>query len=332
MDVDGVGRGSEMDASRSDQVDPTLPAWARDSGLELPACVSFTRLQWVVSPRLLTVRRPIDALLHEAADSAGLRILQGPGLPAPSKRVATAADAAWVAWPGRYCVARKCDGMRHVLFVSRDGKARLQSRSGAVYEYPLHAARADGSGSRNLPPGSVLDGELVWVGGRGFFLAFDAIVVGERRAWQERLPARLALLSDAAALGLVEAEVCDELCQAAAAGNAARCCQAAQSQQQGPRLHKKQQAPALESDAYGSGTWPSPPPPWRNSRRPGRTAHTPPTGSSSPPWTPRTRWEWRNCFASGSLQNWRRAVFTWEAAAWRGPLGALWGEQAWSRG
>ncbi|PNH03221.1 hypothetical protein TSOC_010756 [Tetrabaena socialis] len=75
-----------------------------------------------------------------------------------------------------------------------------------------------GSGGPLLPPGTLLDGELLWVGGRGFFLVFDALLVGETRLWHLPLRERLAALDSR--LGLAEAEESAELRAAAAAGSA----------------------------------------------------------------------------------------------------------------
>ena len=194
------------------------PQWA--SSLILPPSLTFTPLQWVVSPRLLTDKKFVDSLLHETEAITELRMFAAsPKLPVPSHPVDTVEGAAWVAWPGRYCVSRKCDGTRHLLIVGGDGIARLRNRSGFMYEYPVRVARKSRAPSPNalLPAGTVLDGELVWVGGQGFFLAFDAISVGDserhKRAWQLQLPDRLALLRDV--LALEEAETCVELLQAA---------------------------------------------------------------------------------------------------------------------
>ncbi|KAG2502099.1 hypothetical protein HYH03_000591 [Edaphochlamys debaryana] len=64
------------------------------------------------------------------------------------------------------------------------------------------ARRADG-----LIPGTLLDGELLWQGGRGFFLAFDALCVGGQQLWSRPLRERLAALEDVKhGLGLAEAE------------------------------------------------------------------------------------------------------------------------------
>ncbi|PNW75381.1 hypothetical protein CHLRE_12g524850v5, partial [Chlamydomonas reinhardtii] len=72
-----------------------------------------------------------------------------------------------------------------------------------------------------VPPsagGTVLDGELVWMHGRGFFLAFDALCVGGCRLWHLPLQQRLLALEG---LGLKEAEESPELCEAAAAARSA---------------------------------------------------------------------------------------------------------------
>jgi hypothetical protein len=51
------------------------------------------------------------------------------------------ADAAWLAAPERYSVARKCDGVRALLLVSTEGKAHIINRAGNVYEYTLRYVR-----------------------------------------------------------------------------------------------------------------------------------------------------------------------------------------------
>ncbi|GLC36991.1 hypothetical protein PLESTM_000526200 [Pleodorina starrii] len=172
-----------------------------------------------------------------------------PSLPVPTASVATVADVRWLSWPGRYAVSRKCDGTRHLMLAvggplppplqpqpglasnnagggsssddsggssgdSGSGDANtaviyLLNRAGALYAFPVHT-----SGCSPLPAGTVLDGELVWLGGRGFFLAFDALCLGGERLWRLPLRQRLAALEEGG-LGLTEAEASHEL-QAAA--------------------------------------------------------------------------------------------------------------------
>lgn len=220
--------GSAVSASRS--------AWLAEAGLACPRKLRFTPLQHVVSTCMVTSRAVRDGVLAEAAAATGLHGLLAAGgssLPVPTSAVADAADANWVAWPGRYCVARKCDGVRHLLIVAGDGTAYLRNRAGTLYVYaievpstvttpavgtvggddtcsgaPTSAAAEPPSG---LPPGTVLDGELFWLAGQGFFLAFDALALGkaaqqqtQQRVWQLPLKQRLQRMQ--AALGLQEAE------------------------------------------------------------------------------------------------------------------------------
>jgi hypothetical protein len=181
--------------------------WA--SGLCLPSELSFVQLQWVVSPRLMTDKGFVDALLREAEEATGLRVFsEGEKLPVPSTPIVGFGDAEWVGWPDRYCVSRKCDGTRHLLIVGQqDGVARFRNRVGFMYEYPVRTP---------LRAGAVLDGELVWIGGKGFFIAFDVIATGPgrgARAWQLPLLDRVSLLSEE--LSLEEAEACADLLLAA---------------------------------------------------------------------------------------------------------------------
>ena len=176
------------------------------SALKLPAVLSFTPLQPVVSDRLVTDRGLIDAALLEAEAMSGLRIFRGEAkFIVPSTPVQSIDDARWVTSPGRYCVSRKCDGTRHVLIVGQEA-ALMLNRVGSVYNYPI---------STSLPANTVLDGELVWVGGKGFFIAFDVISAGveHARAWQLPLLDRVALMEGT--LSLEEAEACEELKRAA---------------------------------------------------------------------------------------------------------------------
>lgn len=76
----------------------------------------------------------------------------------------------------------------------------------------------------SLPPATVLDGELMWLGCRdhqhatpdeeaqlpsGVFVAFDALCVGQQRVWGLPLADRLSAMVDG--LGLVPADRCQEL-------------------------------------------------------------------------------------------------------------------------
>lgn len=209
-------------------------------------------IQPVVSARLVSSAAERSRVLASAASSSGIRTLQqgSARFAVPLQSICTTADARWAAYPSRYWVSRKCDGMRHLLIVAEDGTPYLLNRAGMLYCYPIissaggssesstassssgggssgeggrgsgAASGSSGGGSSSLPPGTILDGELVWVGcseqqRTGFFLAFDALAVGEQQAWQLHLPQRLQLLES---LGLAEAESSAAL-QAAAAGS-----------------------------------------------------------------------------------------------------------------
>lgn len=69
----------------------------------------------------------------------------------------------------------KCDGMRCLMLVDERSSVFFRSRVGTLYEFPVLGA--------DLTPGTVLDGELLWLGGLGFFLAFDALCIGKTRVW-----------------------------------------------------------------------------------------------------------------------------------------------------
>ncbi|KAG2496220.1 hypothetical protein HYH03_005818 [Edaphochlamys debaryana] len=276
------------------------PAWlASVPGLRLPQCLSLTPLQPVTSTRLVTSRRERDRVLAAAAGASGLRLDSffgggggggggggsvGPALPMPARTVASAAEARWVGWPGRYAVSRKADGTRHLLMVlggeegegaggsssaggsigGSGAEAYLLNRAGALYRFPIRtsevvahssvppSAAAGCGGGGGLPSGTLLDGELMWVGGRGFFLAFDALCVGGRRLWSRPLRERLAAMGEGGSGGgvgggaggraLAEAEASEELQAAAAAAATAAAEQP--SQLAGPTIFRKtQQAP-----------------------------------------------------------------------------------------
>ena len=57
-----------------------------------------------------------------------------------------------------------------------DGEAFFKNRVDLVYSYPTES---------RFPSGTILDGELVWCSDRnmGFFLVFDALVMGGKRVW-----------------------------------------------------------------------------------------------------------------------------------------------------
>jgi adenylate kinase family enzyme len=182
-------------------------AWDREQH-SLPPQLLFAPLEPVVSKRLIVDRKAIDNALREAEEITGLAMFSSEAkFAVPSTAIKSTADAEWISWPGRYCVSRKCDGTRHLLIISGKGSALMLNRAGAAYEYPI---------TTPLPAGAMLDGELVWIAGRGFFIAFDILSAGagHTRAWQLPLPDRIALLSQV--LRLDEAEACDELHAAAA--------------------------------------------------------------------------------------------------------------------
>lgn len=114
----------------------------------------------VVSSCQVTCSRTMERVLSDAAAATGLHDL-GRSIAVPSATIATLADARWAAVPGRYHVSRKANGTRHLLIIAADGTPYLLDRAGALYAYPL---TAPGGNAHSLPPGTVLDGELVWVG------------------------------------------------------------------------------------------------------------------------------------------------------------------------
>lgn len=75
---------------------------------------------------------------------------------------------------------------------------------------------------KHMLAGTVLDGELIWLGSgpgrQGFFLAFDALSVGGQSVWSMPLAQRTATMVEG--LHLVEAEQCEPLQVAAAAAAA----------------------------------------------------------------------------------------------------------------
>ncbi|KAK3275520.1 hypothetical protein CYMTET_16352 [Cymbomonas tetramitiformis] len=117
-------------------------------------------------------------------------------LPVPIRSLTTLEDALWVACPGRYCVARKCDGTRHLLVRSVDHVV-FMNRLGTMYQFPLSPTAREA-----LPPGTVLDGELVWGDAHsacGCFFAFDILSSSGSPTWHLPFTARQAELE---ALGL----------------------------------------------------------------------------------------------------------------------------------
>lgn len=215
------------------------------SGLQvLPIAPVFSR-------RLIVDPSERAAVLRAAADSCGLPgLADGTFKPAvPTRRIGSVLDAEWVAAPGRYLMSRKADGTRYLLIVGPDGVPHLLNRAGMLYRFPIATSIAcsstassstaaptsqqprashECSGGPNvpaaaqpppsrLPPGTILDGELLWIGPhgarRGFFLVFDALAVGSTRTWHLPLADRLHALEK---LRLGEAEGSQALHAAAA--------------------------------------------------------------------------------------------------------------------
>jgi hypothetical protein len=241
------------------------------------ALLRLEAIEPLVSARLVRQRSRRDAVVAGAVAATGLLSLP---MPVPSASVRTDEDARWVAAPGRYTVARKADGQRHLLIVTGGGAAYMRNRVGSLYAFPIAFASGDGPATPSaaseqpatagseaagggvaacLPPGTVLDGELLWLGGVGFFLAFDALAVAGRPVWHLPLDGRLAALE---ALGMEEAGACAALAAAheqqrtqdraapeagmpEARGASAQSSRAAAPQ---PSLRKKQQAPPPERD------------------------------------------------------------------------------------
>jgi hypothetical protein len=117
-----------------------------------------------------------------------------------------------------------------------------------LYAFPAvvqqTAALAAAQQLQELPPGTVLDGELLFVNGSAFYLAFDALAVSSRPVWHLAFDGRL---SSMASLGLQLAETHQPLISATSA--------AAQSARPGvhgsnrpSQLAKKQQPPEVGRD------------------------------------------------------------------------------------
>ncbi len=220
----------------------------------------------VVSARLVSPLVASD-IVSRASVACGLMLcgnrrddwLDGQVVPnimaVPSQSLTTKDQVSWIARPGRYAVSRKCDGMRHLLIADDEGKPHLLSRSGSLYAYPMtRGTSADGGGKAAvdevpflLPPGTVLDGELMWIvipdgAKQGIFAVFDAIAVGSERLWGLPFEGRMEGLRN---LRLVEAEECVEIagCQPNAAAERG----SATSEVAKSNL-RKQQAPMLGLD------------------------------------------------------------------------------------
>ncbi|KAG2496622.1 hypothetical protein HYH03_005443 [Edaphochlamys debaryana] len=223
--------------------DEAQAKWSAHAGrvLEFFSALGLLTEVPVTSPRLVTSRSERDRVLAEAARVSGLRLdgffrgasSGGPALPEPTRALASAADARWVGWPGRYAVSRKAEGTRHLLMVLQgqegeaEGKAEayLLNGVGSLYRFPIQtlspgpASRLTaGQGEACLPPGTLLDGELM------------------------PLRERLAAMEgggggDGGGLGLTEAEECRELHAAASMrGFPLATSEALLKRQQGPPL------------------------------------------------------------------------------------------------
>jgi hypothetical protein len=271
---------------------PAVSMWVQRAGwcgsdgkLAAMPAISLHHIQQVVSARIVSSAAQQRSVLGFAAEATGLAGLAQGRAPfaMPTQVVACPADAGWAAWPGRYLVSRKCDGTRCLLLVAQDGAAYLLNRAGTLYKYPVSigsisggsrdgSSTASGGGSSGggcqgssgggcttgLPPGTCLDGELVWMGPpgaapatrRGLFLAFDVLSVGHQPCWQLLLGERLGCLQR---LGLPEAESCSALLAAASGSGAAVgrdvTAGGAAAVSSTAVLAKKQQAPCCGSDS-----------------------------------------------------------------------------------
>ena len=161
-----------------------------ENELQPPVGLRFIPLEPMVSERLVTKRSVRDGVLTYAAKTTGLEsLIQGTAaLPVPAALFGRDFDAAWITSPGRYVVSPKCDGTRCLLLVNEQGIVFFRNRVGTLYQFPVAVD------SCMLLPGTVLDGELLWLGTSGFFLAFDALCVGTARVWHLPFKARLASL------------------------------------------------------------------------------------------------------------------------------------------
>ncbi len=148
----------------------------------------------------------------------------------PRAMVTSQADARWLRWPGRYAASRGYRGGTRQLLVALEGAPQrlfpsqrgagvvasgsgnsagselgpgevwvhLVNRLGSLYTYPaITGTRVQGMAFPPLPPGTMLDGEVVWVGGTGFYVVRDVLCVDGRRVWQLPLWERLQALEEA---------------------------------------------------------------------------------------------------------------------------------------
>jgi adenylate kinase family enzyme len=140
-------------------------------------------LRAAVAYCLVTDHDQARRILQSAADSAGLLELC---IPVPCASITAQIDVDWVSQPGRYTVSRKCDGTRYLLIVNAEGGVYFKNRVDFVYAFPLET---------DIPPNTILDGELVWhYADGGHFFVFDTLMVSGRRVWHLPLPQRLAEL------------------------------------------------------------------------------------------------------------------------------------------
>ena len=112
----------------------------------------------------------------------------------PAAFVSSSSDVDWVAYPSRYYVTHKSDGVRYLLYKMKRGKMFLLNRAKELFKCELTGHFTD------LPDGTVLDGELVnhqkADGQSSVFIAFDILSLGHRKQWHLKLEDRqLALES-----------------------------------------------------------------------------------------------------------------------------------------
>lgn len=148
----------------------------------------------------------------------------------PTAMVTSQADARWLRWPGRYTASRGYRGGTQQLLVALEGAPQrvfpsqrgaggvasgsgsssgselgpgevwvhLVNRLGSLYTYPARTGTSvPGVSFPPVSPGTVLDGEVVWVGGTGFYVVRDVLCVAGRRVWQLPLWERLQALEEA---------------------------------------------------------------------------------------------------------------------------------------
>lgn len=116
-------------------------AWSPAAPLEMPCC---HRQQ-----------RPLGCMVWFTP------LQRPPALSAPWQM-----HAGWLCPAATSCHARSMYGVQHLLIVASDGTPYLLNRAGALFSYSLVGPDA-AAGPLYLPPGTVLDGELVWVRSKG---------------------------------------------------------------------------------------------------------------------------------------------------------------------